>query len=90
MIPDGLDDPVLHLKCALNLKHPFDDEGGFKDMRRGSREWEMTSAEINSWRSQAVNRLRIMKASSEIRRRDMGLKSLGSKSFKKLGERNWI
>jgi hypothetical protein len=51
LIPDGLEDPFLHIQAAKRLKHPFDAEVTFQpDIEAALHSLADVSFDINSWR----------------------------------------
>lgn len=87
LIADGLNDPWAHMKKSLRLEHPFDHEGGFKRLHMEMLEWELSEPDLDSFRDERLAKLKSMKSSPSVRKRDIELKSLSSSSFKKLGEK---
>ena len=87
MIRDGIDDPVLHMKRALQLSHPFDGEGGLKTMHRMGLDWELSCVDPDTSRRKTINSIKSLKGDPATRRRDLELKELSSISFKQLGQK---
>ena len=87
MIRDGINDPVLHMKKALLLSHPFDGEGGLKMMHRMCLDWELSCMTPDRFRKEAISSIRSLKGDPTTRKRDLELKSLSSVSFKQLGQK---
>ena len=87
LIPDGLQDPVKHLKMAGQLEHPFRMEGALKEDHRAALRWEANSQDPDAERLRLLDELRNLKASSRVRRRDAELKARASDAARRLGQK---
>lgn len=87
LIPDGLDDPVQHLRRALGLEHPFMVSTVLKGDHKACIRWESTHQDPNAERLRLLEALRSLKRSKEVRRRDVELKAKAGIAAQKLGQR---
>ena len=87
LIPDGMNNTRLHLQKAIKLKHPFDSEGGLKQIHSEALERRSSMANPIEEREKLLSHLAKLGRSKEVRDRDSELKKLGSEGAKKLGQR---
>ena len=87
LIPDGLDDPVRHLKLASHLEHPFQAKGTLKEDHRAALSWEAGCGDPDAERLRLLADLKRLKASPSVRKRDLELKARAGDAARKLGQR---
>ena len=87
LIPDGINNTRLHLQKAVKLEHPFDSEGGLKQIHLEALERRSSMVHPIEEREKLLSYLAKLSQSEEVRSRDSELKKLGSEGAKKLGQR---
>ena len=87
LIPDGLNDPLGHLRIALTLDHPFASVDLLRECHRDAFALEKDPAEAERFRAAQLARLRELKTDPQVRRRDAEIRQLCGRGALKLGPR---
>ena len=86
LIPDGLSDPVAHLKKALSLEHPFDSMESLKKHHLDAFTWiGKTGEDVTRLRYKKLGAIRKLSKSAQILNRQKQLDQESSWTAKKLG-----
>ena len=85
LIPDGLNDPHLHFREALGLKHPFGGDSSLKSDHLEAIRWQGNSVTDNNLRRlKVLAEIRVLARDKGVEARQLEMNSLACKNSTKL------